>query len=234
MRTWVFVGAFLIAIILSNPPAYAYIDASAYGVTMDIGNGYVHETVSVNFTSTEKEALEIRLTADPEMPVAILDGQTGLCTLRAEVGSSVLLCDLLYAGQHELLVEYKTAYPLIDLNGKKLAIHKHTPAFNSDLFRLEMKLPQGGIIKDIDSNVAPKADEIWSDGKRIIVSWERKSIAAPFEASIVFDAFERTYGVWVAVGVVLLILSVLLFIFREYFYEKFMEIFGKSHKRHGK
>src|SRR3989338_2456292 len=150
MRRICVVLGLLMAFNLFSVSAEAFIDASLYSVTLDVQDELVAETVAINFTTTDETIIELRLTADPKNLVALVDDKTVMCEISNDVGVSVLTCNLEKSGNHQILINYETTYSLVDLNTKMLVRHNHFPLFNSDIFKLMIELPEGGIIQNIE------------------------------------------------------------------------------------
>lgn len=227
MKLWLIAAGVMVAAFLAMGQSEAFIDASLYSVTLDVGKKDVHETILVEFKTTAETQIELRLTADPKNMVALVDGKTGQCNIQNEIGSSKLTCDLETAGNHKISAEYDTAYSLVHIDSTSIVRHNFLPLFNSDVFVITLKLPNGVIIQNLDQDVVPKSDEVSSDGKRIILKWSRASLTEPFGISVLFGDLPRGAVIWYLVGISTLIAIILVTAFWKKIYRLFMMTFAK-------
>ncbi|HLF54138.1 MAG TPA: hypothetical protein VI612_00265 [Candidatus Nanoarchaeia archaeon] len=120
------------------------------------------------------------LSPSPEDVVIIIDGLKVRCLLQAEFAR----CGNLSKGPHEINFSYETSYPIASVGENTLFRYTDRLPYHTDNQSVTLTLPVGYIIpreKDKDESfyISPKPQDVYSDGQRIILSWEQKGQELP-------------------------------------------------------
>lgn len=120
-----------------------------------------------------------------------IDDNRKECDLEEKVGFSLLRCSFPegIVGKHFLKITFSSNYPILKVGNKVLFKSEYNPIAETEKFTYIVKLPIGYTIpeeegKDIPFFINPKPDNIYSDGRRIILFWEEKNLNEKFEVSV--------------------------------------------------
>ncbi len=164
----------------------------------------VHFQIEATATfNNEPLTLDLPATIDKETLQVYIDDFTTDCSQAELVGKTQVTCDTV-DGPHIITVTFDSTYPLIVLQDQLL--FQFEQAVNATDYRFILKLPVGYIIEDTRF-VTPQADDIYSDGQRIILSWNEKPLAEPFEVSIVSHGMQRTN--WLLYIIILILVGII-------------------------
>ena len=124
------------------------------------------------------------------------------CDAKEKIGETEILCDFEspVSGKHFFKIEFDSGYPLIKLNQERLMFRSgYEPIVETKDFLFILKLPLGYIIpeepdKDETFFINPQADNIYSDGQRIILRWEEKQLDEKFEISVISEQITKPFN----------------------------------------
>ncbi|MDD5181749.1 MAG: helix-turn-helix domain-containing protein [Candidatus Nanoarchaeia archaeon] len=93
--------------------------------------------------------------------------------------------------------------------GKQLVRIQQPIPENTQLFGFTIMLPQGYFVSELDkeSLAVPEPDSMLSDGKRIILNWEKTSPSEDFEAFVTYEQASRGVSILTILIPALIILS---------------------------
>lgn len=140
-----------------------------------------------------EEINQVNLTLIPRINdlQVFIDDNRKRCDLEEKVGFSLLRCSFPegIVGKHFFRITFSTNYPILEVGDKILFKSEYHPVAKTEKFNYIVKLPVGYIIpeeegKDLSFFINPKPDNIYSDGRRIILSWEEKNLNEKFEVSV--------------------------------------------------
>ncbi len=163
-------------------------------------------------------ASEITLALPPrvrELSVS-LDGKLqDECRLEEKEGHALLKClfPQPVTGRHSISLRYATSYPLYPIRDRIVYRSEYRPSYPTQELVYIIKLPPGAIIpeeKEASFFMSPQADQIYSDGRRIILRWDRKGLgegSEPFDISVMMKPLQKSAPwAWIA-GAALIVLA---------------------------
>ncbi len=163
-------------------------------------------------------ASEITLALPPrvrELAVSIDGNPQNGCRLEEKEGYALLECPFPQpvTGRHSISLRYATSYPLYPLRDRIVYRSEYRPSYPTQELVYIIKLPPGAIIpeeKEASFFMSPPADQIYSDGRRIILRWDRNGLgegSEPFDISVMMKPLQKsTPWAWIA-GAVLIVLA---------------------------
>jgi len=171
----------------------------------------------------ENEDLVLELTPNAKNVEVYVDGEEVECEVEEKVGKTVATCNTL-EGFHFVEMQYETNYPLIDFNQNLM--FKYDQNFEAKEFVFILQLPTGYIIEDTRF-ITPEADYIFSDGKRIILSWQEEDFSGLFSISVIttkviVDVYSKYLFYLVLILLILLISFSLNYSYKKWF-KKFIK-----------
>jgi uncharacterized membrane protein len=142
-------------------------------------------TASINnylLISSDEEIGNLTLILSPGSDdVAIMiDENIADCLLQAEFAR----CGNLSPGNHSVNLSYETGYPIATVRENTVFRYTDRLPYSAEVQQVTLTLPVGYIIprekgKDESFYISPKPKEVYSDGQRIILSWEQKGQELP-------------------------------------------------------
>lgn len=164
----------------------------------------------------EEETNQLNLTLIPRIDnlQVFIDEHKKHCDVEEKVGFSILRCSLPegLAGKHFFKITFSSNYPILEVGNKILFKSEYNPIAKTKKFNYLVKLPVGYIIpeeegKDISFFINPKPDNIYSDGQRIILSWEEKNLNEKFEVSVFIKKLSTPVTNFVLLSILFLAIS---------------------------
>lgn len=203
-------------------PSLSYampITFESYLNTIDMSSKDTYQTIEIIANFKEKQNfINFSLTPRIEDLVVFLDDKEIECSIKEEIGLSVVNCQFsdYMMNKHFLKIEFNSNYPLIAVGDKLMFKSDYNPIIETKKFIYILKLPVGYIIPE-ERLITPKPDKIYSDGRRIILSWERKQLNEIFEISVISKSVARTFNFSyvIIVMVILFLSSAVLFYFKK-------------------
>lgn len=143
----------------------------------------------------------------------IMDSSSLLCFSEEIVGATQVSC-FVPEGPHIVLFTFESAYPLVSLDGR--ALFSQTIDVETDYFLFTVALPKGYVVED-PRFLTPEPDRIYSDGQRIILSWDEQDYSGAFDVSVFMTPVAQEPSLlWYVVGSIVLVgLSVYIFFVRK-------------------
>lgn len=127
-----------------------------------------------------------------------IDGMVIECSIKEFVGESILDCGE-YLGQHSIEISFTSNYPLIKLKDSTIFQYKQ-----DDVDNFILKLGVGDVVED-ERMITPTPDALYSDGKRVIMSWESADVSVMFQ-----DLEDRNID-YLYIGLIVILLGYILF-----------------------
>ena len=200
----------------------------SYLETADMGSkNSMHETIEifVDFNETQGH-LNLSLVPGIENLKGYLDDKEIECKSFTKIGKSDVVCffDKDISGKHFLKIEFDSSYSLIYLKENKLMFRSnYNPLVETKNFIFVLKLPLGYIIpqepgKEKSFFVSPEPDNLYSDGQRIILNWQKEQLDEKFEVSVISEQPDEPPNVFEIILVFLLVVIILFLFF--YFKKK--------------
>ncbi len=215
MKHKIIIYCLIILVLTSVSYASGSIIFDSYTQTVELKekNSFHQIDIMVNIL---QESQELNLTLPPraENLEVFIDEQEKSCTLEERKGFSVLHCPFPegITGKHVILLAYETTYPIFEIQNQILYKSEYLPTGPTFKFNYILKLPVGFIIpeeKDISFFVNPQPKSIYSDGRRVILLWERKEIDSAFELSVLMEpAGKHIHPIYWVIGLIFLALLV--------------------------
>lgn len=212
----------------------------AYQETAEIiSKDNVHYSIQIFVNIDESQDL-IDLFLIPNvknLQVFLDDQEIKNCQTNVRIGKTDVLCNLEkpVLGKHFLQIEFDSSYPLIKLNQNRLMFRSgYEPLIETKNFIFTLKLPLGYIIpeepgKDKGFFISPEADNLYSDGQRIILRWQEKSLSKRFDVSVISEPLKPKFKFQFAV--LILILAIILFLWFSFKKKIFKEKIVKKLKK---
>lgn len=124
--------------------------------------------------------LTLILSPNPRDVEIIINGGETSCLIQAEFAR----CGSLPAGAYNVNISYETDYPIAAVGENTLFRYTDKLPYPANEQMISLTLPVGYIIprergKDESFYISPKPKEVYSDGQRIILSWEQKGQELP-------------------------------------------------------
>ena len=218
------VGIFIFLFILNSVLSSSSIIYDSYQETAEIiSKEEVHETIEIFFNlNGNQDSLSFFLIPGVSNLQIFLDNQeVKNCEITKNVGKTDVLCafENPLSGKHFLKIEFDSSYPLISLKENKLMFKSnYEPLIETKNFIFILKLPLGYIIpeepgKDKSFFISPEEKIIYSDGQRIILRWEKKSLDERFDVSVISEPLKKEFDnlVFLLVPAVVLILFLIIY-----------------------
>ena len=218
------VGIFIFLFILNSVLSSSSIIYDSYQETAEIiSKEEVHETIEIFFNlNGNQDSISFFLIPGVSNLQIFLDNQeVKNCEITERVGKTDVLCafENPLSGKHFLKIEFDSSYPLISLKENKLMFKSnYEPLIETKNFIFILKLPLGYIIpeepgKDKSFFISPEEKIIYSDGQRIILRWEKKSLDERFDVSVISEPLKKEFDnlVFLLVPAVVLILFLIIY-----------------------
>lgn len=195
-----------LGLLLISLPFVSAQDYERYSVTADVKE----ETVFFTFEAIGDFFGETVFILPPDVENLQTEMDTGslLCFSGDVVGGTRVSCSI-PEGPHTVLFTFESAYPLIFFDDKTLF------AQNIDIdaayFLFTLALPRGYIVEDTRF-LTPEPDRMYSDGQRIILSWDEQDLFGMFDVSVFMTPVaENASFFWYLVVGALLVAALLYF-----------------------
>jgi len=194
MNLRIFVYIFVLLFLITS--------AFALGNENTIFESYTH-TVKLEERNTDNEIVilarflqktsefNLSLPLKVENIKILIDDQEKQCNIKNLENSSLLQCSIAMEGKHFIRINYNTPYPIIKVGDKVLYKSEYLPFNPTSDFNYILKLPVGYLIpkdKDLSFFVNPKPNNIYSDGRRIILRWTKQNVLDSFELSVLMES----------------------------------------------
>lgn len=202
---------YLLVLILISTLAFA--DIEQYAQIVELSDQTSSHTIQLVYDSNNFTLqLPVRI-EDLELQI---DNTNVNCPLIANEGFTLLNCGM-YPGKHTLFIKFNTFYPIIKLGQQVMYKSDVTPTQTTHAFSYIVKLPEGSIIpkdKDVNFFISPSQDQIYSDGRRVIISWKKMELTGPFDVSVIYQTI-ITSSKWPWYLVIALFGIIIFLIFRK-------------------
>ncbi len=221
-----FIFLFSLNLIFVSAEQTEQIEFDSYIENVDIiseKNVYVMQEIFVNFKTPQNEILFSLIPRISNLKVS-LDDKELKCEIYEKIGKTDILCvfDESVLGKHFLQIEFDSSYPIIDLKDNQLLFSsRYNQIYETNSFIFILRLPLGyGISKEKDLSfyINPEANEIYSDGQRVILRWQEKPLNEKFEVSVISEQLIEPLNVLAIILALVLIIIILLLVF--YFKKK--------------
>lgn len=172
----------LAVLLLLLPIVFANtIDTSQTDVLIE--RDLAHITNTFTLSSQGIANLTLLVTPDAYDFSATIDGNRTPCLLQSEYAR----CGSVANGTHQVQYTYRTAYPFAKVADNTIIRYTDRLPYRAKKQQVTLKLPTGYIVpqeqgKEDDFYISPKPDAVYSDGQRIIISWEQEGQELPISA----------------------------------------------------
>jgi len=175
-----------------------------YTHIVELDESMSHHTIDLILDNGD---LQLQLPPRIENLKITVDDTQQICDLEEYEGYTLLDCQV-SQGKHFVSIVYDTSYPIFSLTDRLLYKSEYAPLQSTERFDYILKFPMGYILpteKDISFFVNPKPKRIYSDGQRIILSWQQRNLTEVFEISVMMRPVqEKSYSWILLVGAILL------------------------------
>ncbi len=186
-----------------------------------ISEDEIHETIEI-FINADKSENSINFFLVPRisnLQIYMDNKKLESCDAKEKVGETEVLCSFekSFIGKHFFKIEFDSDYPLIKLNQERLMFRSgYEPVVETERFIFVLQLPLGYIIpeepdKDETFFINPQADNIYSDGQRIILKWEEKQLDEKFEISVISEQITKPFNLNLIL-IIALIIGILFYV----------------------
>jgi uncharacterized membrane protein len=189
-----FLVFFLITLVLIDP-LFAQGEAvfDSYTQTVELGEKNSFHKIDA-FVDVKNEMRQLNLTLPPRVKKlkVLVNEEEISCLLEEKEGFTLLDCSLPedLVGMYFIELSYETTYPIFELENRILYKSDYVPTQLTDSLFYILKLPVGYVLpeeKDISFFVDPEPKSIYSDGRRIILSWQVRNVSSTFELSVLME-----------------------------------------------
>ncbi len=193
-------GLFILALLFLPSFGYALSAFESYTDTVDLSEGKAHETIEAIIIADREDFINLSLPPDVSNLNVYLNDKQIRCNASSEVGSSSLYCPLGDGlKKYFMKIELDSSYPVISMNGQLIFKAGYTPAIETNNFDYILKLPLGYVIPSVSGKeetffVSPKPDNIYSDGRRVILSWKKEKADENFEVFVTSEKIGSQYS----------------------------------------
>ncbi len=189
-------------------------DTYKHAVELKEDNSF-HKIDAIMNALQEYHELNVTLPLHSAQVKLVLDDLEQSCPLEEQEGFSLVHCSFPkgLVGKHILQLTYETAYPLLKVQNRILYKDEYLPPSPTLTFYYILKLPVGFVIpkeKAAPFFINPKPTNMYSDGQRIILSWERTNVTSAFELSAMLEPVGKSSSrpvLW-TLGILALILLI--------------------------
>ena len=187
---------FILLLLVPSMVSAQYIHSyESYYVDVDIADDYVFYELSgtIEFAGTEN-IHEFIITPDAVEVEIYLNGDLISCDVSKMVGKTLISCDMSIAltGKNYISINYRSHYSYFNLGDKDMFSDVLDFGGNVSDFKLSIKLPMGSVLPErSDLFVKPLPDDIYSDGRRHILSWDRENISR-FGVSVIYESSKES------------------------------------------
>ena len=199
----------------------------SYLEIVDMGSkNSVHETIEIFVEFGEiQENINFSLMPRISNLEVFLDDNKINCEIIEKVGVSDISCffDKPAFGKHFLKIDFDSSYPVFSLDKRLMFKSSYDPVIETKNFIFVLKLPLGHIIpqepgKEKSFFVSPEPDNLYSDGQRILLNWQKKQLDEKFEVSVISEQLDEPFNLSMIILIFILIIAILLVFF--YFKKK--------------
>ena len=196
MKLFMVICLFLSFLSLSLVSAQSY---ERYSLTADVQEDMVLFTLEA-IGSFSGETV-FTLPPDVENLQTTMDSSSLLCFSEEVIGTTHVSC-FLPEGSHTVLFTFESTYPLLFFDGRTLFSHRIE--VDTAYFLFTIALPKGYVVEDARF-ITPEPDRIYSDGQRIILSWDEQDHTGLFDVSVFMAPVVNSYSFFWSLVVALLL-----------------------------
>ena len=174
---------FLILALLFLPSFISATTYESYLETVDIeSKNKVHEIIEIiaNFEQSQ-DFIDFSTIAGISNLEVYLDDKKINCDIDKKTTITDISCSFenSVSGKHFLKIEFDSSSPLVNLDNRLIFRSSYNPVTETKNFIFVLKLPIGYVIpneadKETSFFVNPEPDKIYSDGRIIILEWQKK------------------------------------------------------------
>ena len=180
-------------------------------------NVQITREIFVNFKTPQKNINFSLMPRVSNLKVSLDDVELE-CEAYEKIRKTDVLCffEESVSGEHFIQIIFDSSYPLIDLKDDQLLFSSNYDSiYTTKDFIFILKLPLGyGISKEKDLSfyINPEADEIYSDGQRIILKWQKEQLDEKFDVSVISEQIIKPSN-WLMIFLIFVLIIILLIFF---------------------
>jgi hypothetical protein len=193
MKQVILILFFIVLVFTSHVHAEEGIIFETYTKSVELEDGNSLHKLEIIFNALDvSRELNLSLTPRVENLELLIDERDKKCVLEEKEGFSFLHCPFPEGieGKHYLEVSFESKYPVYEVKNQILYKSEYVPLYPTGDFHYFLRLPKGFVIpeeKDVSFFINPKPKSIYSDGQRIILSWQGRDVSSAFELSVLME-----------------------------------------------
>src|SRR3990172_1387647 len=182
MKKWL---AAVIFLLLFIPVQGAQI--SSYDAEAIVDRNNVKETVLLFVEYRGETSLELLLPPGIRNLAASVNDASVVCQQKEIIGATQIICPVPVSSDYFVNLDFETTFPIVSLDDRKLFSQDFSFNQTIEKFNFRLKLPERAILPEpVEKFVSPEPARIYSDGRRIILSYEAANISS-FDTSVIYE-----------------------------------------------
>jgi uncharacterized membrane protein len=160
---------------------------SSYDAEAVIENGIVKESLLIFVEYDSETSIELLLPPGVRNLAASVNDASVVCQQKEVIGATQVNCPVPVSSDYFVNLEFETTFPIVSLDDRKLFSQDFS--FNQTIreFNFRLKLPERAVLPEpVEQFVSPEPTRIYSDGRRIILSYEASGINV-FDTSVIYE-----------------------------------------------
>jgi len=173
----------------------ATVTATVMPSAIDVSSEYI-------ITSENIEDLILTIPQDVNRLVLSMNGVNRTCKLEAQKEEQIARCGSTRIGTNTIVTRYTTQELAGDLGAQQLIKYSEKLPYKTSEYEFNLKLPEGYIIpreNKRDFYLSPDPDQIWSDGQRIIITWNSRELTR-FSTTAIVQPLEDNTWLFIILG----------------------------------
>jgi len=164
------------------------IELKSYDAEVTLSEDGAYEKIILFANYSGEENIGLTLPPDINNLIVEINGVRTKCEQKTVLGATKITCPVNFKSDYYLEANFNTNYVVVDLDGRFLFKQKVTPDASIEKLSFRLKLPETGMVSEpIGNYITPAPTSIYSDGRVIILLFEKENIESNFEISVIYE-----------------------------------------------
>lgn len=187
---------------------------------MLLPSGAARESINIMFTANaDADEIAYSLINYPEnLKVYVNENEASYEIVENDLYDIVINKEVKRGEKYNIKLEFDIKGLIEQVDDKYIFSFRYEPEQILDNFNLNVKLPKGFVLAEIESAVSPRASNIETNGREINVEWELKNIVSEQAFIIVYErgiTSSNNWITWIVVITALLIIMIVIWFYRK-------------------
>lgn len=168
-------------------------------ITAEVQPPHLNVLGQYTITSDTVEDLVMTLPHDVDALILSMNGVNRTCKLEPQKEEQIARCGSTRLGTNDIEITYQTQELIGDLGAQDIIKYTEKLPYKTSEYQLNLILPEGYIIPRENKKefyISPDPDNIWSDGQRIIITWNARELTR-FSSTAIIQPLEN--NIWLLV-----------------------------------